>query len=123
MFKKLAYSTLVLILLSGCATHQQANTAVGAGVGAVIGNAMGGQGAAAAGALIGSMIGSQQPTSPMQSGDRVYNYHSIVYPDYAPCSQFWHYQERQACYRGAENRARQEQQRRNQEAYRHGLGR
>lgn len=53
-----------LVALTGCATHQQANTAVGAGVGAVVGNAMGGRGGAAAGAIVGSMIGSQQPTQP-----------------------------------------------------------
>ena len=62
MLKKLVYSTLVLIVLSGCATHQQANTAVGAGTGAIIGNAIGGRGGAAVGALMGAAIGGQQPT-------------------------------------------------------------
>jgi uncharacterized protein YcfJ len=51
----------VLAALTGCATHQQANTAVGAGVGAVIGNAVGGRGSAVAGAVLGTAIGSQQP--------------------------------------------------------------
>lgn len=53
-----------LAALTGCATHQQANTAVGAGTGAVIGHAIGGHGGAVAGAVVGSMIGSQQPTQP-----------------------------------------------------------
>lgn len=69
MLKKIVSSTLVLIALTGCATHQQANTAVGAGAGAVIGNAVGGRGGAVAGAIVGSMIGSQQPT---QSNQPIY---------------------------------------------------
>lgn len=112
----------VMVALTGCATHQQANTAVGAGVGAVIGNAVGGHGAAAVGAVVGSMIGSQHPTYQPQP---VYVYPAPVhvYPDYSPCSHYWIYQERQACYRGAENRARQEQNRRINDAYRQGYGR
>ena len=54
----------ILVALTGCATHQQANTAVGAGTGAIIGNAVGGKSGAVAGAIFGSMIGSQQPTQP-----------------------------------------------------------
>ncbi len=50
-----------MVVLTGCATHQQANTAVGAGVGAVVGHAIGGQGGAVVGAVVGSTIGSQQP--------------------------------------------------------------
>ncbi len=38
-----------LVALTGCATHQQANTAVGAGMGAVVG------------AVVGTAIGSQHP--------------------------------------------------------------
>lgn len=112
----------VVVALTGCATHQQANTAVGAGMGAVFGHAVGGRGGATVGAVVGSMIGSQQPTHQSQP---VYVHPApvTVYPDYAPCAHFWHYQERQACYRGAENRARQEQNRRNHDAYRHGYGR
>lgn len=52
------------VVLTGCATHQQANTAVGAGVGAVLGHAVGGRGGAAVGAVIGTAIGSQHPASP-----------------------------------------------------------
>ncbi len=50
-----------LVALTGCATHQQANTAVGASVGAVVGHAIGGNGGAVVGAVVGSTIGSQQP--------------------------------------------------------------
>lgn len=50
-----------MVALTGCATHQQANTAVGAGVGAVVGHAIGGRGGAAVGAVVGSAIGSNQP--------------------------------------------------------------
>jgi len=42
-------------------------------------------------------------------------------PDYSMCNQ-WYHQEREACFRGAEARASQEQNRRNQEAYRQGFG-
>lgn len=61
---KLICSIIVLGSLTGCATHQQANTAVGAGVGAVVGHAIGGHGGAIAGAVVGSAIGSNQPASP-----------------------------------------------------------
>ena len=112
----------MLVALTGCATHQQANTAVGAGVGAVIGNAVGGRGAGAVGAVVGSMIGSQHSIHQPQP---VYVYPApvTVYPDYTPCAHFWNYQERQACYRGADARARQEQNRRNNDAFRYGYGR
>ena len=122
MLKKLIGISLVLAL-TGCATHQQANTAVGAGTGAIIGNAIGGRGGAAVGALIGASIGEQQPT---HRGQNVYVERQIVHPavvrpDYSVCNQ-WHYQERQSCFRGAEVKAQQEQNRRNQEAYRQGFG-
>jgi len=78
MLKKIAYSTLVLIALSGCATHQQANTAVGAGAGAVIGNAIGGRGGAAVGALMGAAVGSNQPT---RRDSTVYVERQVVVPD------------------------------------------
>lgn len=76
----------VLAALTGCATHQQANTAVGAGVGAVIGNAVGGRGGAVAGAVLGTAIGSQQPTQP-----RVVEQQVIV-------QQPRYYQQTQTCY-------------------------
>lgn len=88
MLKKLAYSTLVLLALSGCATHQQANTAVGAGTGAVIGNAIGGKGGAAVGALIGASIGGQQP---VQRGQTVYVERQVI----VPSNQCYQYVERE----------------------------
>lgn len=77
MLKKIVISTLVLSALTGCATHHQANTAVGAGTGAVIGNAIGGRGGAAVGALIGASIGGQQPT---QHGQTVYVERQVILP-------------------------------------------
>lgn len=94
MLKKIVYSTLVLIALSGCATHQQANTAVGAGTGAVIGNAIGGKGGAAVGALMGAAIGGQQPT---QHGQQVYVERQVIVPNRA--YQCRHYVDRERnCY-------------------------
>lgn len=87
--RKIVYSTLVLIALSGCATHQQANTAVGAGTGAIIGNAIGGRGAAV-GALIGASIGSQQPT---QRDSTVYVERQVIVPNRA--YQCQHYADRE----------------------------
>jgi len=69
--------------LTGCATHQQANTAVGAGVGAVVGNAVAGRGGAVVGAVLGTAIGSQHPASP-----------PVVYAP-APVHV---YQQRQVCF-------------------------
>ena len=86
MLKKIVISTLVLLALSGCATHQQANTAVGAGTGAVIGNAIGGRGGAAVGALIGASIGSQQPT---HQGQHVYVERQVIVPNRGyQCQQY-----------------------------------
>lgn len=54
---------------------------------------------------------------------RVYQHQSKgLYPDYSVCQDIWNYQARESCYRGAEARARREQARLNQEAYRRGLG-
>lgn len=53
---------VTVLALTGCATHQQANTAVGAMSGAAIGHAVGGSAGAVAGAIIGSAIGGDQPT-------------------------------------------------------------
>jgi len=78
----------VMVALTGCATHQQANTAVGAGVGAVIGNAVGGRTGAAMGAVLGTAIGSQQPT---YSQPRVIEQQIIV-------QQPRYYQQTQVCY-------------------------
>lgn len=92
MLKKIGISTLVLMVLTGCATHQQANTAVGAGTGAVIGNAIGGHGGAAVGALIGASIGGQQPT---YRGQTVYVERQVI----VPINQCHQYVERERnCY-------------------------
>lgn len=64
-----------LVALTGCATHQQANTAVGAGMGAVVGHAIGGQGGAVVGAVVGTAIGSQHPVH----APPVYGYPVPVY--------------------------------------------
>jgi hypothetical protein len=76
-----------IVALTGCATHQQANTAVGAGVGAVVGNAIGGKAGAVMGGVVGASIGSNQPTQP-----RVVEQHVIVQP------QPRYYQQTQTCY-------------------------
>lgn len=60
MLKKL-FIVGILVAVTGCATHQQANTAVGAGTGAIIGNAVAGRGGAVAGTIFGAMVGSQHP--------------------------------------------------------------
>lgn len=103
----------IALAMSGCATHQQANSTIGGITGAVLGEAVAGRAGAVAGALIGSSIGANQPT---QSHRHIDNGYGSVYPDYSPCSQ-WRYQEREHCYRGAESRAREQQARRNREAY------
>jgi uncharacterized protein YcfJ len=121
MLKKIGISTLVLLALTGCATHQQANTAVGAGTGAIIGNAIGGRSGAAVGAIMGAAIGSNQPTQSRVIVERQVVHPTIIRPDYSMCTQWNHY-ERESCYRGAEARARMEQNRRNQEAYQQGFG-
>ena len=120
--RKIVYSTLVLIALSGCASHQQANTAVGAGTGAIIGNAIGGRSGAAVGAIMGAAIGGNQPSQSSVIVERQIVHPVSTQPDYGPCQPIWNYHERQSCYRGAEARARMEQNRRNQEAYRQGFG-
>ena len=123
MFKKLVYSTLVLITLSGCATHQQSNEAVGAIIGGTIGNRIGGTGGAILGAGMGAAIGGQQPTQRNVIVERQIVHPVSTQPDYGPCQPIWNYYERQSCQRGAEARASQEQNRRIQEAYRQGFGR
>jgi hypothetical protein len=76
----------IIAALTGCATHQQANTAVGAGAGAIIGNAVGGKPGAVAGTIFGSMIGSQQPTQPRVEQQVIVQ----PYPN--------HYQHTRTCY-------------------------
>lgn len=120
--RKIVYSTLVLVALSGCATHQQSNEMAGAMIGGVIGRQIGGTGGAILGAGMGATIGGQQPTQSQVIIERQVIRPARVVPDYSMCNQ-WYHQEREACFRGAEARAQQEQNRRNQEAYRQGLGR
>ena len=81
MLKKIMYSTLVLIALSGCATHQQSNEAVGAIIGGTIGNRLGGTGGAILGAGMGAAIGGQQPTQPR--GQPVYVERQVIVPSRA----------------------------------------
>jgi len=86
MLKKIIISTLVLLALTGCATHQQANTAVGAGAGAIIGNAVGGRGGAVVGTIMGAAIGSNQPT---QRGQTVYVERQVITPNRGyQCQQY-----------------------------------
>lgn len=135
MFKKLLIVGMV-VAVSGCATHQQANTAAGAGIGAVLGYAIGGNSGAVVGSALGAAVGITQPTQPTQviiqqptqahPQGRVYTETQVVrpapasvYPDYSVCNQ-WRYSERENCFRGAEARARQEQARRDREAYQRG---
>ena len=79
MLKKI-FIVGALAVLTGCATHQQANTAVGAGAGAVLGGAMAGRGGALVGGVIGSMIGSQHPVQ-AQPVQRVYIEQQVIVPD------------------------------------------
>ena len=96
MLKKI-FIVGALVALTGCATHQQANTAVGAGTGAVLGGAMGGRGGALAGAIVGSMIGSQQPVQ-AQPSQRVYVERQVIVPDRrAQCHTYLHRETN--CYR------------------------
>jgi hypothetical protein len=121
MFKRLFVITAAVVL-TGCATHQQSNQALGAIVGGAVGHhAIGGPAGTAIGAMVGGAIGGNQPTQ-QRYHSPVYSAPSI-YPDYSVCADFWNWQERQACQRGVETRARQEQNQRNAEAYRRGLGR
>ena len=121
MLKRLLVITAA-VALTGCATHQQSNQALGAVLGGAVGHhAIGGAAGTAIGAMVGGAIGGNQPTHQHYPGP-VYSSPQI-YPDYSVCAGFWNWQERQACQRGAETRARQEQNQRNAEAYRRGMGR
>lgn len=134
MLNKIIGSTLVLIALTGCATHQQSNELAGAVVGGAIGRQIGGTGGAILGAGVGAAIGGQQPTQVQRPNvtvqtqvikpdPRGYRY---VTPDYSMCTH-WNHFEREACYRGADARAAREraiaeqQNQRIREAYRQGI--
>jgi len=133
--RKIVYSTLVLLALTGCATHQQSNEMAGAVIGGVIGKQIGGTGGAILGAGMGAAVGGQQPTQPQRpnvivqrqvitADPRGYRY---VTPDYSMCTHT-NYYEREACQRGADARAARERalaEQKNQrirEAYRQGFG-
>jgi uncharacterized protein YcfJ len=84
--RKIVYSTLVLIALSGCATHQQSNELTGAVVGGVIGRQLGGTGGAILGAGMGAAIGGHQPT---QRGQTVYVERQVIVPNRSyQCQQY-----------------------------------
>ena len=84
--RKIVYSTLVLVALSGCATHQQSNQAVGAVLGGSIGHQLGGVSGAILGAGVGTIIGGQQPT---QRGQTVYVERQIIVPNRSyQCQQY-----------------------------------
>ena len=120
MLKKII-GVMLLLALTGCATHQQSNEAVGAVIGGTIGHRLGGTGGAILGAGMGAAIGNQQPTQRNVIVEQQVVHPNIIRPDYSMCNQWNHY-ERESCYRGAEARARLEQNRRNQEAYQQGFG-
>ena len=128
-----------LIALTGCATNQQSGQAIGAITGAIVGNSVGSGAGKAAATFIGTVVGSevgrnvgasmdrppqvvvqQQPPVVVREQPRVINV-DPTRPDYSVCDQ-WNYKERQACYKGADARARAEEHRRIQEAYRLGRG-
>lgn len=107
-------------VLTGCATHQQANTAVGAGLGAVVGHAVGGRGGAAVGAVIGTAIGSQHPatSAPIYAPAPVYGRREVCFLNQdmyqarvAGCDAKFRndprytYQHLQACYNQAKQQA------------------
>lgn len=132
-----------LIALTGCATNQQSGQAIGAITGAIVGNSVGGGAGKAAATFIGTVVGSEVGRNIGASMDRPPQVvvqqqppvvvHEVIReqprvinvdptrPDYSVCDQ-WNYKERQACYKGAEARARAEENRRIQDAYRMGRG-
>jgi hypothetical protein len=103
MLKKIVYSTLVLIALTGCATHQQSNELTGAVIGGALGNRLGGTGGAILGAGMGAAIGGQQPTQQrgqtvyQQRGQTVYVERQVVVPDRSYQCQIYRDRERN-CY-------------------------
>lgn len=138
MFKKLLLVGMIATL-TGCATHYQSNQAAGALAGAIVGNAIShGSGIRAAatlmGAAVGASLGAQQPVQPYMypapgvvvlPGHPTYPYpypygYATIRPDYSVCDH-WTHQERDACRRGADVRARAEQNRLNREAYNRGF--
>jgi hypothetical protein len=99
MLKKVAVISFVALSLSACGHHQYwvAPAVVGGAVGYAIANSN---------------------NHPVVIQEQVI-VQSSTRPDYSVCSQ-WSWQEREACFRGAESRARQEQARRVQQAYQQG---
>lgn len=99
MLKKLAVISFVVTGLSACGHHQ--HWVAPAVVGGVIGYAV-----------------ASSNNAPVVVQEQVI-IQTSTRPNYSVCSQ-WNWQEREACFKGAENRARQEQSRRVQQAYRQG---
>lgn len=127
---KMITAAAAMSLLAGCATNQQTGEAVGAVAGGIIGHQVGGGlGQAAAtvigasvGAAVGGAVGRDMDEQQRQAHRApIYDAWSSPYPQ---CDRY-HYntQERTACERGARQREFEEQRRRNNEAYRQGLGR
>jgi hypothetical protein len=99
MLKKVAVISFVALSLSACG-HRQHWVAP-----------------AVVGGVVGYAIASSN-SQPVVVQEQVIVQPSTR-PDYSVCNQ-WSWQEREACFRGAENRARQEQARRVQKAYQQG---
>lgn len=131
--KNLTIIAATVILLTGCATNQQAGEAVGAIAGGIIGNQVGGgAGRAAAtvigagvGASVGAAVGRDMDERERERRDRHAYPPAPIYDvsRYPQCDRY-HYgtTERSACERGARQREIEEQRRREAEAYRRGRG-
>lgn len=128
--KLISIAAVTAVLLTGCATNQQSGEAIGAVVGGVVGNQIGGGAGRAAATVIGVGVGSAVGGAVGRDmDDRQRQAHRAPISDawgspYSQCDRY-HYntQERAACERGARQREFEEQRRRNNEAYRQGLGR
>ena len=132
-------AVVAVVGLTGCATTEQSGQLIGAVAGGIIGNQVGGGAGRAIATGVGAVVGSeagrvlgssvdrqnQQPQQPPvvvhQAPTRVVRNGFVV--DYSVCSQYYNHQQREACMRGVEQRAREEQHRMNNEAYRAGYGR
>lgn len=100
MLKKLAVISLVTISLSACG-HHQAWVAP-----------------AVVGGVVGYAIASSNNNAPVVVQEQII-VQSTTRPNYSVCNQ-WNWREREACFKGAENRARLEQSQRVQRAYQQG---
>jgi hypothetical protein len=117
--------------LTGCATNRDAGAVTGAVAGGILGHSVGGVLATGVGAMAGAAIGSNVGASmdAQQSGGRTVVVrepalsHERVVIVSPVCNSYPTYREREACQRGARQRYLEEQRRREQEAYRQGIGR